>query len=61
MGEIDYQGTYIAHIPYSDCDAEGEIILKSNNKRLNDFLETHLRKLLRDIYYERCEEFNINE
>lgn len=59
MGEIDKRGKYIAHIPYDDFEVEGEIILKSNNKRLNDFLETHLRKLLRDIYYERCEEFKL--
>lgn len=32
---------------------KGEVILKSNDKYLNSYLENVIRECLRDIYYDR--------
>lgn len=60
MGEIDKRGEYTNKIPFSSYpEAEGNVLIYSNNKKLNDFLEEKIRKLLRDIYYGDIEEFDL--
>ena len=60
MGEIDDRGTYINKIPFSDVPTvDGEVVISSNSRRLNNYLEDQLRQLLRDIYYDRVEDFKL--
>lgn len=60
MGEIDDRGTYINKIPFSDVPTVyGEVVISSNSRRLNNYLEDQLRQLLRDIYYDRVEDFKL--
>lgn len=54
MGEIDGMGSYVSVIPFDDVGRlKGEVILKSNDKYLNSYLENVIRECLRDIYYDR--------
>ena len=54
MGEIDGKGSYVSIIPFDDVGRlKGEVILKSNDKYLNSYLENVIRECLRDIYYDR--------
>ena len=56
MGEIDKCGFYVSVIPFDDVGSlKGEVVLRSNDKFLNSFLEDVLRDCLRDIYYGRIE------
>jgi len=60
MGEIDKKGVYIHKIPFSDVpDVNGVVCIKSDNSNLNDYLELKIRRLLRDIYYGDCDEFEL--
>ena len=60
MGEIDKRGSYITKIPFKTYpEVDGVIIIDSDNKYLNEFLETEIRQLLRDIYYGDCDKFEL--
>lgn len=60
MGEFDKRGYYTNKIPFDSYpEAEGDVCITSNNKALNDFLEEEIRRLLRDIYYGRCRNFEL--
>ena len=56
MGEIDKKGIYITKIPFSDAlYLQAEICIKSDNEKVNDYIEKKVRQMLRDIYYGRTE------
>lgn len=56
MGEIDQKGIYITKIPFNDAPyLSGEVCIKSDNEKVNDYIEDKVRKMLRDIYYGRTE------
>ena len=56
MGEIDQKGSYITKIPFSDIPyLQGEVCIKSDNKKVNEYIEVKVRQMLRDIYYGRTE------
>ena len=60
MGEIDKKGVYINKVPFSDSPyLDGEFCIRSDNKRVNEYIERQVRQMLRDIYYGRVEGLDI--
>ena len=56
MGEIDKKGIYITKIPFDDTPyLSGEVCIKSDSEKVNDYIEEKVRQMLRDIYYGRTE------
>ncbi len=60
MSDMVNRREYTTEIPFTtDPELHGRIIIESDNKKFNDFIEDHLVKLLKDIYYGCCEEFEL--
>lgn len=56
MGEIDKKGMYMTKIPFDDTTyLSGEVCIKSDNKKVNEYIENKVRQMLRDIYYGKIE------
>ena len=56
MGEIDKKGMYMTKIPFDDTlYLSGEVCIKSDNKKVNEYIENKVRQMLRDIYYGKIE------
>ena len=56
MGEIDKKGMYMTKIPFDDTPyLSGEVCIKSDNKKVNEYIENKVRQMLRDIYYGKIE------
>lgn len=60
MGHIIDKKFYKTTIPYSTYpELKGEIIITSDNRAFNDYMENVICDLLKDMYYGNLDDFDL--